>query len=58
MRATNASVADINQMPELLHGQEREVFGIRRTGRKTIASFSRRGKYVTGSIGVLPPSGR
>jgi transposase, IS5 family len=27
VRATDASVADINQMPELLHGQEREVFG-------------------------------
>jgi transposase, IS5 family len=27
LRATDASVADINQMPELLHGQEREVFG-------------------------------
>src|SRR5271157_4391465 len=26
LRATDASVADINQMPELLHGQEREVF--------------------------------
>ena len=27
VRATDASVADINQMPELLHWQEREVFG-------------------------------
>ena len=27
MRATAASVADITQLPELLHGQEREVFG-------------------------------
>ena len=27
VRATAASVADINQMPELLHWQEREVFG-------------------------------
>src|SRR4029077_17961332 len=27
VRATDASVAYINQMPELLHGQEREVFG-------------------------------
>ena len=27
VRATDASVADINQLPELLHGQEREVFG-------------------------------
>jgi IS5 family transposase len=27
VRATAASVADINQLPELLHGQEREVFG-------------------------------
>jgi transposase, IS5 family len=27
VRATDASVADIKQMPELLHWQEREVFG-------------------------------
>ena len=27
VRATAASVADITQLPELLHGQEREVFG-------------------------------
>jgi IS5 family transposase len=27
LRATDASIADINQLPELLHGQEREVFG-------------------------------
>jgi transposase, IS5 family len=27
IRATDAAVADISQMPELLHGQEREVFG-------------------------------
>jgi IS5 family transposase len=25
--ATNAAAADINQLPALLHGQEREVFG-------------------------------
>jgi IS5 family transposase len=57
VRATDASVADINQMPELLHGQEREVFGDQAYW-KTIASFSRRGECVTGSIGVLPPIGR
>jgi len=27
VRATNAGAADIKQLPELLHGQEREVFG-------------------------------
>jgi transposase, IS5 family len=27
VRATNAAVADITQLPNLLHGQEREVFG-------------------------------
>jgi transposase, IS5 family len=27
VRATNAGVADITQLPDLLHGQEREVFG-------------------------------
>jgi len=27
VRATNAAVADVTQLPELLHGQEREVFG-------------------------------
>src|SRR5215831_8709388 len=27
VRATDAAVADITQLPELLHGQEREIFG-------------------------------
>jgi IS5 family transposase len=27
VRATDAAVADVTQLPELLHGQEREVFG-------------------------------
>ena len=27
VRATDAAVADITQLPELLHGEEREVFG-------------------------------
>jgi IS5 family transposase len=27
VRATNAAAADITQLPELLHGQEREIFG-------------------------------
>jgi IS5 family transposase len=27
VRATNAAVADLTQLPDLLHGQEREVFG-------------------------------
>jgi len=27
LRATNAAAADITQLPELLHGQERELFG-------------------------------
>jgi IS5 family transposase len=27
VRATNAAVADITQLPELLHGQEQEIFG-------------------------------
>src|SRR6202166_2346697 len=58
VRATNASVADINQMPELLHGQERELFGDQAFGRKTIDSFLSAGGSVIGSIGVLPPGGR
>jgi transposase, IS5 family len=29
VRATAASVADITQLPDLLHGQERELFGDR-----------------------------
>ena len=58
VRATAASVADISQLPDLLHGQERESSAIRRTGRKTIASFSRPGGYATESIGVLPLNGR
>ena len=36
VRATAASVADITQLPDLLHGQEREVFGDQAYGRKTI----------------------
>jgi transposase, IS5 family len=27
VRETNAAVADITQLPDLLHGEEREVFG-------------------------------
>ena len=27
MRDTDAGVTDVTQLPELLHGQEREVFG-------------------------------
>src|ERR1700682_4695859 len=49
VRATNAAVADITQLPDLLHGQEREVFGDRRAGRKTIERFSRVGECATGS---------
>ena len=41
---TNAALADIKQMPELLHSEEREVYarpmGTRRTGRKTIDAAS------------------
>jgi transposase, IS5 family len=58
VRATDASVADITQLPELLHGEERELFGDQAFGRKTIDSFLSAGGSVIGSIGVLPPSGR
>jgi transposase, IS5 family len=57
VRATDAAVADISQLSELLHGQEREVFGIRPTGRKTTESSWSPGESATASIGVPPPAG-
>jgi len=36
---------------------ERSCSAIKRTGRKTIASFSRRGECAIGSTGAPPPSG-
>jgi transposase, IS5 family len=56
VKATAASVADITQLPELLHGQEREVFGDQAYWKED--GFSRRWGCATGSIGVPPPSGR
>src|SRR6202023_1305907 len=58
VRATAASVADITQLPDLLHGRSGKSSALRRTGRKTIESFSRPGGCATGSIGVLPLNGR
>ena len=39
-------------------GRSGKSSAIRRTGKKTIASFSRPGEYVIGSTGASPPSGR
>jgi transposase, IS5 family len=47
VRATNASAADITQLPDLLHGQERESSATRPTGRKPIGRLSRRAGYAT-----------
>ena len=58
VRATAASVADVTQLPDLLHGQERELFGDQAYWKKTTESFLRLGGCATGSTGVLPPSGR
>jgi IS5 family transposase len=57
--ATDAGAADITQMPALLHGQEREVFGDQAYWKeKPIAKRSRRAGCATGSIGVPLRSGR
>ena len=59
LRATAASVADITQLPDLLHGQEREVFGDQAYWKEDDQrAFSRPGGCATGSIGVLPLNGR
>ena len=57
VRATNAAVADITQLPDLLDGRSGKSSAIRRTGRKTIERFSRVGECATGSIGD-PVAGR
>ena len=56
VRATNAAVADVTQLSELLHGEEREVFAIRRIGKRTIASSSSRGAYAIASIDARLPA--
>jgi transposase, IS5 family len=58
VRATAASAADITQLPDLLHGQEREVFGDQAYWKETTESFLRRGGCATGSIGGLHQSCR
>jgi IS5 family transposase len=58
VRATAANVADITQLPDLLHGQERSCSAIKRTGKKTIESFSGLGECATGSTDARPRSGR
>ena len=58
VRATAASVADISQLPDLLHGQEREVFGDQAYWKEDDREFLRPGGYATESIGVLPLNGR
>src|SRR5262249_4244102 len=52
--ATDARAADITQLPQLLHGREREISAIRRTGRKPTARHLPRKACVTGSIDVAP----
>jgi transposase, IS5 family len=57
VRVTDAAVADITQLPELLHGEEREVFGDQAYWKKTTASSLSRAEYVIGSTGGPPPGG-
>jgi transposase, IS5 family len=57
LRATDASVADISQMPELLHGREREVFGDPAYWKEDDRQFLEAWGYAIGSIGVPPPAG-
>ena len=56
VRATDADVADITQLPELLHGQEREVFGDQAYWKEADREFSKRAACATGSTGVLLPA--
>ena len=58
VRATDAVSPTSTRCLSCCMGRSVRCSAIRRTGRKTIASFSRRGECVTGSIGVLPPIGR
>ena len=53
VKATAASVADITQLPDLLHGPGREVFGDQAYWKETTESFSKRGDCATGPIGGL-----
>jgi transposase, IS5 family len=46
--ATNAAAADISQLPDLLHGQEGEVFGDQAYWKQGIGRHSRRAGYATG----------
>ncbi len=57
-RATAASVADITQLPDLLHGQERELFGDQAYWKEDDREFLETWGCATGSTGVRPPSGR
>jgi len=57
LRATAASVADITQLPELLHGQEREVFGDQAYWKQDDREFLEAWGCAIGSIGVPPPGG-
>ena len=58
VRATAASVADISQLPDLLHGQERELFGDQAYWKEDDREFLETWGCATGSTGVRPPSGR
>jgi IS5 family transposase len=58
VRATAASVADITQLPDLLHGHEREVFGDRAYWKEADREFLEARGCATGSIGGLLQSSR
>jgi len=57
VRATNAAVADITQLPDLLHGQEREVFDDQAYWKEDDRAFIESWECAIGSIGD-PVAGR
>ena len=55
LRATDAAAADITQFAQLLHGEEREVFGDQAYWKEADRQSScRPAGYATGSIGAQP----
>src|SRR6202167_3724865 len=58
VRATDAAVADITQLPDLVHGQEREVFGdqaywSRRFSSRILPPYMRRSPKVAEVLPIL-----
>src|SRR6185437_13070132 len=52
LTTTHAAAADIRQLPDLLHGAERALYGDQATGRSRTAGMPRPPPCATGSIGA------